>query len=464
MKTKYFILAAAAALFAACSSDDGLAPEQQQQTVQSEQVPVGFNAYVNRNTTRSGISYELTNTTLKQGFGVFAYYTDNQPYSQTSTPNFMYNQKVTGSTSGETTTWSYTPVKYWPNEFGGAAISDGEDKLTFFAYAPFVNVVPGTGRIDQSIHTADDALTSGIVGLTSNIATGDPYVKYYVDLTPGNRVDLCYGVAKQDFTSTVTGATANNIKEGEPYIDVIKPSIDSKISLDFKHALASLNVQIDADVDDVRDGTTDHTNGINAGTKIYVRSITFEGFATKGLLNLNSPGKDPQWFELSSTNTKIGNSLVTVYDGRRDGKEGQVSGEAANEKPFDLNPSIIQKEEETDGVTNTAVNLFNSPSLTAPIFVIPNHEPLKVTIVYDVETEDPNVAGFLSDGKTHGSTIENKITKEIKSKYDVNITMGAGYQYTVNLHLGMTSVKFEASVTDWVDSHDSDVDLPINSN
>jgi hypothetical protein len=448
-------LAAAAALFAACSSDSNDLAEKQ--TAKNEPMAVGFDAYVNRGTTRAGQHYGLDNTALETcGFGVFSYYTDNQPYSQSATPNFMYNQKVEKASSG----WIYSPIKYWPNEFGGNAISDGEDRLTFFAYAPFVNVNAGTGRINQTIHTADDALTSGIVGLTSNVTSGDPYVKYYVDLTPANRVDLCYGVARADYSAAVTGATQNTITAGEPYIDVIKPDISSKISFDFKHALASLNVQIDADVDDAEHN---HSNSVDANTKIFVRSITFEGFATKGLLNLNSPGNDPQWFELSSTNTKIGSGSVTVYDGRRDGKEGQASGEASNEKPFDLNPTIIQKDTDTDGVTSTQVNLFNSNTATSPVFVIPNRDPLKVTIVYDVETKDPNVAGFLSDGKTHGSTVENKITKEIKSKHDVNITMGAGYQYTVYLHLGMTSVKVDASVSDWVNSHESNTDLPVNS-
>lgn len=458
MKKSYLVMAAAAALFAACSSDNNDATAEKQDLAKNEPAAVGFDAYVNRGTTRSGQPGELNSTTMQtSNFGVFAYYTDNQLYSQTSLPNFMYNQKVTH----ETSEWVYSPIKYWPNEFGGSAISDGEDKLTFFAYAPYVTVIPGTGRIDQTVHGASNALTSGIVGLTSNVTTGDPYVKYYVDMKPVNRVDLCYGVAKADFTSTVTGATANDIKAGQPYIDVIKPAVGTKINFDFKHALASLNVQIDADVDDVSHG---HTNEVDSKTKIYVRSVTFEGFATKGLLNLNSPGTSPQWFELSSTNTKIGHSLVTVYDGRRDGKEGQDSGEASNETPSNLNPAIIQTSSATNGVKKTAVNLFDNNTATTPVYVIPNGEPLKVTIVYDVETQDDNVAGFLSDGKTHGSTVENKITKEIKSQYDVNITMSAGYKYIVKLHLGMTSVNFDASVSDWTDSHTANTDLPINSN
>ena len=462
MKKSYLIMAAAAALFAACSSNDD-AVTAQQPSEQSADQEVGFSAYVNRGTTRSGLHGTLTTDQLKSdAFGVFAYYTDNVPYSQTSTPDFMYNQKVTFSDPN----WVYTPLKYWPNEFGGTAISDGEDRLTFFAYAPYVTVIPGTGRIDQSVHGAADALTSGIVGMTSNVETGDPYIKYYVDLKPVNRVDLCWGVANTALGSgnTVTGATANSIAKGDPFIDVIKPKTGDKIDFDFKHALASLNVQIAADVDLA---THDLTKPVDANTKIYVRSVTFEGFATKGLLNLNASATEgPLWYELSSTNTKIGSTSITVYDGRRDGKEGQANATASNETPKDLNTTIIQTNAAEEGVTNVLKNLFDNNTATTPVYVIPTGDNLKITIVYDVETSDSNLAGYLSDGTTKGSSVENKITKEISWSSGGSAApapMVAGKQYTVKLYLGMTSVKFDASVSDWATGASSDTDLPINA-
>lgn len=467
MKTKYFILAAAAALFAACSSDDGLAPEQQAAT-QAEQVPVVFDSYVNRATTRAGFQGALTTDQLKQakaGFGVFGYYTDNTLYSQNSLPNFMYNEKVTYEGSA----WTYSPVKYWPNEFGGEAISDGEDRLTFFAYAPYVDVYPGTGRINQETgyNTDQNSLTSGIVGMTSNVTTGDPYVKFYADLKPANRVDLCWGVAKDAWTVNdgVVAGIQKVLTAGDPFVDIIKPKImtSKKIAFQFYHALASLNVQIDTDVDVVSHATS----SLDDATKIYVRSVTFEGFTTKGLLNLNASSADgPLWYELNSTNTRLGSGVTTIYDGRRDGKEAQARAEATNETPRDLNPVIIQTDASTPeaGVTNTPVNLFNSETLTDKVYVIPTNENLKVTIVYDVETADPNAPGFLSDGKTHGISIENKITKEIGwGDTPSYAKIEAGKAYLIKLHLGMTSVQFDAAVEDWDASADEGkADLPIN--
>lgn len=462
MKKSYLVMAAAAALFAACSSNDLAEEKSPQTTQQTNEQAVVFDAYTSRGTTRAGMPGVLDNdklqastsdVTASNGFGVFGYYTNNVPYGQTAIPDFFYNQKVYYNTSK----WEYSPIKYWPNEFGTDAESTGQDKLTFFAYAPYVQVTPGTGRVK-----GDEK--SGIVGMTSNSAAGDPYLKYIVDFDPDNSVDLCYGVANSNFTSSVDGDN-NNVEAGKPYIDVIKPKITDKIHFNFKHALASLNVQIDADIDELSHGSVNYLDG---NTKIFVRKVTFEGFAEKGSLNLNSEGGTdyvPNWFELNSINRRLSSGTVTIYDGRRDGREGQANATASNETPNALNEKIIQKETETDGVPATEqVNLFNSTTATKPIFVIPTDENLKVTIVYDVETKDDNLSTYLSDGKTKGSTVENTITKAIKIS-DAEFQLQAGKAYVVTLHLGMTSVKFDAEVTAWPTATNTDnTDLPINSN
>jgi hypothetical protein len=462
---KYFILAAAALLMAACSEND-IAEKQNPQAQQAGEQAVEFDAYVNRGMTRAGQVGTLTTGTLESGaeaskietggFGVFGYYTNDELYSQNSKPEFFYNQKVY-----YTTEWQYDPVKYWPNEFGSSAESYGEDKLTFFAYAPYVPVDLSTGIAQTS---TGDKLETGIISLTRNTSVGDPYVKYYADFDPETCVDLCFGVAKNEFKNSVDGAK-NSIDAGMPYIDVKKPTLGDRINFDFKHALAQLNVQIDADVDEMSHGAEPLSNY----TKIYVREVTFEGIADKGMLNLNSealPGMsyNPKWVDLSGIN-EIRSGKITIYDGRRDGREGQDNAEAANEKPQSLNPTIISN----DGNTTIGVigeskkNLFDGNTADAPILVIPTGQQLAITIVYDVETADANLATFLSDGKTHGSSVENKIYKAI-SYSGSPLTLEAGKKYTVNLHLGLTSVKFDASVTDWtIVSPAYDYDLPVNA-
>lgn len=476
---KFFILAAAAGLLAACSSDDLTAEKIIAEQTATGEVPVLFDTYVSRGTTRAGVPGEVTTaslansggTHLASGFGVFAYYTDGEYYAGNTKPNFMYNQQVksNGPTAPTAPVWTYEPIKYWPNEFGNDAISDQVDRVSFFAYAPWVSVDPLTGVVNGS----GEKNTENITGMTRNNVTGDPFIKYTATMDPTNTVDLCYAVAAENFTSSNSTTFPNDIKSGEPYLNVTKPGLDGKIKFDFKHSLAKLNVQIDAVVNAAAlDPTPANNTEVDGSTKIWVRSVTFEGITTKGALNL----KTGEWYQIdASGDNLISSGSVTVYDGRKDGKE--PVGAAANEIPAVLNPAIVQSEvyekaqypalktkSELAGVTKTTVNLFKKSTSatepTEPIYVIPTGEQFKVTIVYDVETYDKNLAYYLSDGVTLGSTIQNTITKEISTFS----ALEAGKAYTVKLHLGMRTVDFEASVTPWdaTSVPESSVDLPSN--
>ena len=464
---KLYLFAALAAMLAACSEND-LTAEKQVVQQNAEEGAVLFDAYVNRATTRAGVSGVVTTDGLKTttgdlrtaGFGVFGYYTDGESYSGVTKPNFFYNQQVYSNG----TKFSYSPIKYWPNEFGTDAISDQVDRISFFAYAPWVDVDPLTGVVKAT--TPEGAKTTNITGMTRNNVTGDPFIKYTASMDVANTVDLCYGVAANDFTSSNSTVNPNNVKKGEPFLNVVKPGLGEggTIKFDFKHALAQLNVQIDAVVNDVKPTTSDAE--ITNNTRIYVRSVTFEGITQKGALNLN----DGEWYEIdASGSTKITTGSITVYDGLKDGKE--PLGKAKNESPAQLNENIIQSEpysftggiiddtKTKDGVTQDAQNLFNSTSdVNKPVFVIPTGEQMKVTIVYDVETVDKNLAFYLSDGVTQGSTVENTITKTI-SNFGL---IEAGKKYVLKLHLGMRSVDFDAEVTDWSSAINGQADLPSN--
>ena len=441
-----FGLAVASLMLAACSSADEVATAPAA-TPEAGETPISFGAYMNRNTTRGGATGELTTDILKTaasgGFGVMAYYTDNQPYTISAVPNFMYNQQVTHNGSA----WVYTPLKYWPNEFGAAATSEGMDRLSFFAYAPYTAVNLVTGE------AAD--IESGIIGMTRSTENGYPKVRYAASFDPDKKVDLCWA---------------------EPKRNLIKQTVDATVPFNFNHALASLNVQIDALFDET---AAPGTNALDANTRIWVRSVTFDGFAVKGDLNLNNDNPVPEWNDLYS-NLPLSGEPVTIYDGRRDGREGYAA--MPNENPIGINSVLVQSGEYTTdgttitshtdkGVTSTAVNLFENtnatPAATDPIYVIPTGVPLQVTIVYDVETYDPNlVSTFLSDAKTKGVSVENTITKTILLNPTVptsRLILEAGFKYTVKLHLGMTSVKADADVVEWVDGDEASTGLPANN-
>ena len=432
MKQKFFIGSLALlALMASCSSSND---DLNGGATQENNIPVTFSSYLGKTaTSRAGTAGTITTdganstTSLQtEGFGLFATYTDNAEYTAATGPNFMYNTKVS------TKDWTYSPLRYWPNETsttnadGKGATSEGVDRLSFFAYAPYVEATATTGAVTEN--------TVGITALTANNVTTDPKVTYVVADDPSKSVDLLWGVVPAGATkwSNVTG-TDIDIAEGKPYLNLIKPKTNQKVNLLFKHALAKLNLNVVGAFDAVTGGTKD------AATKITVASVTIEGkgFKKTAVLNLN--------------NTTANEPLWEAVDGADD-ITLTVSGDNLNSKIKDSGKDEAQT---VDGVTETAKDLLNSDATSAQkaFMIIPSSaadKSLKVTIDYYVNTTDAS----LSKGY---SRVENKITKTI-----TGFAPEAGKNYTLLLSLGMTSVKVSATVADWTDGSSTQVDLPIN--
>lgn len=490
---KSFLILATAALFAACSNEKALTIEPVAQQ-QADDNDVTFGAYLNRTTTRAGLAGDtiVIDSLKKSGFGVFGYYTNADNYDQTFTPNFMYNQLVKFN-AGK---WEYSPVKYWPNEHGTQAASDDADKVSFFAYAPYVSVNVSSGKPngDGSIYAADNGdVTSGIVGLTKNNATGDPMVQFISTAYTDKQVDLLWGTVAKDadvaWTLKQGGSSSTltqTIKKGLPWTDVQHPYATGsttwgsaqKVEFQFQHALAALNVTVDtyADVKTPDGGST--SADPDTDTKVFIRSVTFEGFDTKGALNLNNIDDTPKalWYSFDYGKELNNGAEFSIYDGRKDGKEGLT---AATKEYAAINPNFVQDSVWVDlvqstGVTKKAENLFcqsngdTAAYATDHILVIPNSDPLKVTIEYDVLTKDDNLAGTLNDGVTKGSVVKNVITRYITATSEAgNPTSGTlvlenGKQYTIKLHLGLNRVEFDATVSAWDDPTTGGASLPEN--
>ena len=434
MKQKFFIGSLALlALMASCSSSND---DLNGGATQENNIPVTFSSYLGKTaTSRAGAAGTITTdganstTSLQtEGFGLFATYTDNAEYTAATGPNFMYNRKVS------TKDWTYSPLRYWPNETsttnadGKGATSEGVDRLSFFAYAPYVEATATTGAVTEN--------TVGITALTANNVTTDPKVTYVVADDPSKSVDLLWGVVPAGTTkwSNVTG-TDIDIAEGKPYLNLIKPKTNQKVNLLFKHALAKLNLNVVGAFDAVTGGTKD------AATKITVASVTIEGtgFKKTAVLNLNNTtANEPLWEAVKDA----GDITLTVSDANLNSK---------------IKDSGKDEAQTVDGVTETAQDLLNSDATSAQkaFMIIPSSaadKSLKVTIDYYVNTTDAS----LSKGY---SRVENKITKTI-----TGFAPEAGKNYTLLLSLGMTSVKVSATVSDWTteDGSSTQVDLPIN--
>ena len=427
MKQRLFIGSLAAlALMASCSSsNDDLNGGT---THKDSNVPLTFSSYLGRTaTSRAGTAgVQTTSTLATNGFGLFAYYTDNSSYGTSSTPNFMYNTQVSG------TDWTYSPLRYWPNETsttnadGKGATSEGVDHLTFFAYAPYVKVTATSGAV------TDDA-TVGITALTKNTTAGDPKVSYTVASDPAKSVDLLWGVSNTATWDNVTG-TALNLTVGKPYIDLIKPKTGQNVSFNFKHALSRLGLTVQGAFDQKNPG------GTLKDAKITVAKveITGENFAAKGVLNLNNTVEgEPLWDTSAADAGKLSLTL-----------EGDNLNNDIKDK------GNVKAAEQPDGVTATSQSLLKDNTY---FMFIPGTattaKPLKVKITYYTTTDDPNLSG----GYTR---VENVITKSISATDGLKFE--AGKAYTLNLVLGMTSVKVTATVAGWDTGSSTQVDLPIN--
>lgn len=430
MKKQFLFGMAAVAALCSCSNNEVLeAPE-------SLKTPIAFGTYVGSSVdgralvnNKSAIEGTIiSGVKNRAGIGVFAYYTAGTAYaSANGTPNFMYNQKLEYKTSA----WEYTPLKYWPNNDG--------DKVSFFAYAPY-----SPCDTDGSATSADD--TDNITGFSANNVTGNPTVTFTVNNTVKLQQDLLYADASQN-----SGDTQLINRTKQTSVDVPNIGINDKVKFDFKHALARIGFNVEASVDKVipSTGTPDDATGIpetnnngiikeNDITTISVEKVELIGkFYASGTLDLN----DHTWSSLQPETLAERNFTLSY--------KATASTDAQVTTESDFDNTVAQK------VTTNKTQLNANDSY---IMIIPQKFPLtdsssekvKIRVTYKVTTTDNNLNGNKSE-------ITNTITSS-----DFNFNFEQGKAYMFNLHLGLTSVKFDADVTSWSDGGNTIVNVPLN--
>ena len=312
MKKLLFMFATAALVLSACSSEDDLvqgagSPAQLGAAADA----VGFDVYTQQatNVTKAGLEGTMTTNRMQRseanggGFGVYAYLTEDAVaaagdganatgYTPTAgqDPNFMVNEKILWNNTN--LGWYYSPLKYWPNEtdndsqttpayMENSSSPKHLDRLTFFAYAPYVST--GSGA------TGITAITDN-AGQLSSVDVTDPTIKWVAttdvaDFNPNEGVDLLWGVAPSGGLSytAVNGWTVSK-SEGTPLIDMIKPNVNTSMKFLFQHALARFGVTVVAAIDQVAPG-----GKLDPNTKITINSFKITGpFGTGGELNLNN--------------------------------------------------------------------------------------------------------------------------------------------------------------------------------
>lgn len=498
MKKILFFAAAAVAMLASCSQNDDLtAPKVAQQDQQQEAIQ--FGTYIGRQAqTRAGYEGAITTTELQdakdgtktKGFGVFAHYaSDGTAYNSLTsrTPNFMYNEQIYYNSG-----WKYDNIKYWPNGTNRTtsaaddenATSTTANKVSFFAYAPYVS--EGSGDY-------------GITDLSGNSAADNPKVTYTLD--NAHFVDLLWGtagtngvdVAGNAQNGTVISTTANgsatspdaNYANIAVNADMTKQKVDGVVQFAFKHALSQVagysttaygGLSVIADIDDGVNETTPTIGASSAETggtldpsktKVTITSITItpdrtdtngdglydNAMPTIGVLDLATGS----WTNTAAT---AATQLNFTHVINNNPSEGQYTLNTAIKTPTTLTEWDNIKD--VTGVLSTApTNVYASAAATPLIFLPGTTPKLTFTIQYEVCTKDTKLAAGCS-------IVTQTITKTISFGTPVQLNK----RYNILIHLGLTGIKFDATVSDWVEDIDNDndvdasdtqaVNLPIN--
>lgn len=418
MKKNFFLgfIALAALTVSSCSNDADL-------TLKTPDNAIEFGTYVGRDAQTKGSVLDNTVATglPKQGFGVFAYYTDDVHYNGTagtgSKLNFMNNTHVT---SNNGTTWTYSPLKYWPNETN--------DRLTFFAYAPYDD------EDDDKANTP-----SGYDNIKFAVYNGDPIVEFTVNGIVKNQQDL------------VWSRTNNKDMIKNPNVDV-----EEKVMFNFAHALARIGFTVKAITDEV---TATKPNKLDDQTFIVLKKVmlssvagtgneapTTGAFYTSGKLNLNNPSTEIAAAPALWTNCTGGQTFTLEDANFTTQTVNYPAGYSVPGYVLTENTSIL-----TPGNSTIANDLNADDSY---IMIIPqdlSSTGFYVYVEYDVVTMDENLENDLSVVTNH---ISNKVS---------GLNFESGKAYALNLQLGMTSVKVTAAVDSW-DENETSVDLPQNTN
>lgn len=365
MKKILFFTVAAATVMAltGCSQSSDLAD-----TEVTTQTPVSFDTYLAK--TRAGaLGSQTTGTLMTNGFGVFAYYTTSDYKAGSTIPNFMYNTKVTGSTTETTTTWKYTPLRYWPNNDG---------KISFFAYAPYVGV-NSDGQPNST-----DTNRYGITGLTKNSVSDAPSISYDLGTDITNSVDLLRGVKKSNNAETNINLTrANDI-----------------VGFTFKHALAKFNIKAKT------------VSAIDASTKVTIESIKItdsNNLSQTGTLNL----VDGSWSNYGGkVLLTIGNTNINTNFAESLAREIQ-------------NTTDLATFEKIAGLKTDAQSVMIGDK---SCYFIPTSKPsMTIEVTYWVRTLDNNLRyGVTSEGSSN--TIKKTITftNDFQSNKQYSLTLNIG--------------------------------------
>ena len=445
----------------------------------------------------------ITTDRLKEqlSFGVFTQYAGNTAWSsytaKSTTPfNFMWNQQVDWNDG--LTAWTYTPVKYWPNDNNpaddkGATGSQTHSFLDFFAYAPYTEVAaPATGFDVKDVDGNSDGKPDhdGIVKILNNSTNiEDSYIYYRtsndVPFDADESVDLLWATKRDCYKTDAAGYGY----------------VDGKVNLVFKHALSLFTVAVQGLFDHVDndDTSTTYPDDRDIFTKILIEMVDFSGspIFKEGKMYIapnpdtadvphweiddadgNSDGTPDLQYDIIVEGEDVNPTLANRYlDGtwKKYWDEDDI-GESvpANLKSFlqlsdqdddgdvDADDALAIYNQLPKGVSHTEVplNYTNYDSEKGKYedywyMVLPNDEyrtanpakKIQVRMVYYVITYDTRLTLVKTGYPKYFSIVKNNITATFDS-----FSFAPNKKYKLLMQPGLTSCKFEVTMVDGWDT------------
>ncbi len=388
------------------------------------------------------------------------------------------------------------------------ALQKTVQKLSFFAFAPYTTATDEyTGTVPTAVSTASNALKNGndngINAITKNTFTGNVWVKYLLPIAQEDEaVDLLWGVRgayqylETDNVNNPTGVAPTSLTGNDYNINLTKQTVGEKVAFLFKHALTKIGGQTYATEDNTApadgdkigfkivadvDVNTETTTGDHDNQATYLGSdfdktktlITLKSIKIQDGKTASDDGETPVtgisatgiynsgWFNIETgtwdaqASTGTGSTINIVA------KSAAANQTNTTDTEYSINPNIREAASYSKsdgegakklaaggatwsaaaptGVYTTAVPVFAKETIPG-LTLIPggaNDQDLYITVDYLVRTADPNLA-------TGYSEVEQIISNKVSLS-----SLQPNKFYTIIIHLGMTSVKFEAVVADW---------------
>lgn len=392
IKTNYLTAVALGLLTAlsGCQAEDG-APDTPEGSI-----PVGFSSDVPE--TRGATEY--TTTADLTNIGVFACFTNGTFSESNATPNFMYNQKIERQPADGS--WTYSPVKYWPG--------NTTDKISFFAYAPYV----------------DEAASGGSnPAFKGKTETGFPTLAYTVPAAEDSQVDLLASVPLMN-----QGCTEGNA---------------GTVKFQLKHALTKVTLKVKSGGKYAKEITALSIHAANKG-ELHFNNSGFEwknitgnedftpSAGTDLTFAATNQGKDVATFYLLPTGTVNATYSLTYKVKKDDGTEMLTKTITSTALPstslWQAGTSIsytFNLYEQSITVTTEAINEWVSGATTEMNYSTFTASDLKVGDYYysDGTTSDGGLraSGISKDADT-GMQDENMIISDYYTYDDVSPVTG----------------------------------------